>query len=211
MSFTRRIISSVLLTTAVIGATAAVAPAAHAQSSFGILPGLAAPADLVQIDKLDVDEYLGTWHQVAVLPQVFSLQCARDTAAQYTLTGPDTVRVVNTCVDWFGNPSGIDGQARVTDPATQASLRVWFNGVPFQNPDGPTNYRVTWMADDGSTVIVGNPGRTAGFVLSRRVALSPGEWTQVRDVVAARGYNPCTFITSPVTGGREGYQPLCTL
>ena len=167
--------------------------------------------ELSQIPYLDLEAYQGTWHQVAVLPHIFSLQCARDTTAQYTITGPDTVRVVNSCTDWFGNPSGIEGQARVTDPATQASLRVWFNGVPFQNPNGPTNYRVTWMSDDGATVLVGNPGRTVGFVLSRKLSLTPGEWSEVRDIVAARGYNSCMFITSPVTGGREGYQPLCTL
>ncbi|MBV7294283.1 lipocalin family protein [Corynebacterium sp. TAE3-ERU16] len=65
--------------------------------------------ELSQIPYLDLAAYQGTWHQVAVLPHAFSLQCARDTTAQYTITGADTVRVVNSCTDWFGNPSGIEG------------------------------------------------------------------------------------------------------
>lgn len=66
------------------------------------------------------------------------------------------------------------------------------------------------MSADGATVLVGNPGRTVGFVLSRKLSLTPGEWSEVRDIVAARGYNSCTFITSPATGGRAGH-PLCAL
>ncbi|MBI8990425.1 lipocalin family protein [Corynebacterium meridianum] len=203
-----------VLTVSLVGSPAAASESVPqgfkglpATSSTPTLPG----GELSQIPYLDLDAYQGTWHQVAALPHIFSAQCARDTAARYTLTGQDTVRVVNSCTDWFGNPSGIDGQARVTDPETQASLRVWFNGVPFQNPDGPTNYRVTWMSHDGQTVLVGSPDRATGFVLSRDVALPGEKWSEVRDVIADRGYNPCTFLTSPVTGGREGYQPLCTL
>lgn len=169
------------------------------------------PGELSQIDQLDLVAYQGTWNQIAVLPQIFSLQCARDTRATYEQVSESTIRVINTCTDWFGNPSGIEGTARVTDPGTKASLRVAFKGVPFQNPDGPANYRVTWISADGETVIVGNPERTAGFVLSRKADLMESEWRQVRDTVAERGYNPCTFITSPVTGGVEGYRPLCTL
>ncbi|MBI9001136.1 lipocalin family protein [Corynebacterium sp. CCM 8864] len=206
--------AAVTLAVSLVGSPAVAAESASqgfkgvpATSSLPTVPG----GELSQIAHLDLNAYQGTWHQVAAVPQIFSLQCARDTTAQYTLTGKDTVRVVNSCTDWFGNASGIDGQARVTDPETQASLRVWFNGVPFQNPDGPTNYRVTWMSDDGRTVLVGSPNRASGFVLSREVALPMEKWSEVRDVVEDRGYNPCTFLTSPVTGGREGYQPLCTL
>ena len=173
------------------------------------LPG--APGGLSQVEHLDLESYQGTWNQIAVVPQVFNAQCARDTRATYTLVGDGLVEVVNTCTDWFGNRSGIRGSARVTDPATDASLRVAFEGVPFQDPDGPTNYRVTWMSDDGETVIVGNPNRSAGFILSRRDDLTLARWREISAVVGDRGYNPCMFITSPVTGGVEGYRPLCTL
>ena len=209
MSFTRRIISSVLLTTAVIGASAAVAPAAQAQSSFGIFPGLAAPIDLVQIDKLDVDEYLGTWHQVAILPQITQIQCARDTTATYTHESDDTVGVTNRCTNWFGQPTGITGHAQIKDTETKASLRVWFDGIPFQTPDGPSNYRVTWMSEDKRTAIVGSPGRASGFVLSRTPAMSPERWQTVTTVIADRGWNPCYFVTTPVAGGEERIIPLC--
>ncbi|MCX7445342.1 lipocalin family protein [Corynebacterium sp. P7003] len=205
------------------GALAATLGAAPAVSEEGLpvrgFPGLpvssslpvAEGAELPQVPQLDLEGYQGTWHQVAALPHVFSIQCARDTTARYTLTGPETVRVVNSCTDWFGNPSGIEGQARVTDPGTGASLRVWFNGVPFQSPDGPTNYRVAWMSGDGGVVLVGSPDRTTGFVLSRGTSLSAREWSGVRAAVVAAGYDPCTFLTSPVGGGREDRQPLCVL
>lgn len=65
------------------------------------------------------------------------------------------------------------------------------------------------MSADGVIVIVG-PGA------DRRVRALPesvprlSQWSGVCDIVAEKGYNSCTFITSPATGGRAGH-PLCAL
>ena len=105
----------------------------------------------------------------------------------------------------------VEGSARITDTATNASLRVAFDGIPGQNPDGPTNYRVTYLADDYSLAIVGDPARRSGFVLSRTPALADDEWALVADVIEDRGYQPCTFVTSPQPDGRRDATPVCAL
>ncbi|MDO5731013.1 lipocalin family protein [Corynebacterium sphenisci] len=176
------------------------------------LPGLGALGGgepLSRVDHVDLAGYAGTWHQLAAVPQPFTLQCARDVTAVYTVQAADRVGVRNTCVDWAGESSGITGRATVQDPATNAALRVSFDGVPFQDPEGEANYIITYLADD--VAIVGGPERTSGFVLARGTALSPGRWAEITEIIADRGWSPCLFLTTPTTGGEERTLPLCAI
>ncbi|NLE80870.1 MAG: lipocalin family protein [Rhodococcus sp.] len=175
-------------------------------------PAGAAPGLLPPVPSLDVPRYMGAWYQLAAVPQPFNLECARDTQARYTLLDARNVRVQNTCTTWNGGTNMIVGNARVTDPATNAQLHVSFPEVPFQgSPDGPTNYVVTYIADDYSWAFVGDPLRFSGFVLSRTRAVSEDRWVEIRAVVESRGYNSCFLLTSPTTGGRQDIRPLCTV
>lgn len=175
-------------------------------------PAQAQPGALAPVPSLDVQRYVGTWYQLASVPQPFNLDCARDTTATYGLLDPSNVSVANSCTTWAGGANGIRGNARVNDPVTNAQLHVSFPDVPFQSAaDGPTNYVVTYIADDYSWALVGDPARLSGFVLSRTPAVDDAGWQQIRQVAESRGYNPCLLLTSPTTGGREGIQPLCTV
>jgi len=185
------------------GAALLCAPVAHAAPLL--------PEPLAPIPSLDVERYLGDWNQVAAVPQPFNLECARDTKANYQLIDPTNVRVENTCTTWSGETNRIIGNARVNDTVTNAQLHVSFPQVPLQSsPDGPTNYIVTYIADDYSWALVGDPLRLSGFVLSRSTEVSPQMWREIRSVLESRGYNTCLVFTSPTPGGATDIRPLCT-
>ncbi|WP_327147064.1 lipocalin family protein [Nocardia sp. NBC_01329] len=177
--------------------------------------GSAAPGGwqpLAPIETLDVQRYLGVWNQVAALPQPYNLECARDTTADYQLVDASNIRVENQCTTWTGATNRIVGNARVNDPVSRAQLHVSFPDVPLQNSlDGPTNYIVTFVADDYSWAVVGDPFRLSGFVLSRSPAVDPARWRAIRQIVADRGYDPCLLLTSPTPGGATDIRPLCTM
>lgn len=182
-------------------------PAAATGSLDAVLPPPLAP-----VPQLVTASYLGSWHQLAAVPQPFNLSCARDTVATYGLVDDANLSVENSCVTYGGDINRIRGNARVNDAATGAALHVSFPGVPFQDgQDGPTNYVVTYVADDYSWALVGDPARLSGFVLSRTPAVTDAQWREIRAVVEARGYNSCLFLTTPATGGRQTVQPLCTV
>ncbi len=194
----------------------AIAALAAALASATAL-GSAAPAGaqwqpLAPVPSLDVQRYLGDWNQVAAVPQPFNIDCARDTTANYQLVDANNIRVENGCTTWSGGRNGIVGNARVVDPATNAQLHVSFPGVPFQDsPDGPPNYIVTFLAEDYSWALVGDPVRFSGFVLSRSPVVDAARWQEIRSVVAERGYNPCLLLTSPTPGGATDIRPLCLM
>lgn len=162
------------------------------------------------VDHVDLHRYLGTWHQLAAVPQPFNLNCARDTTAKYTPRSDGRIGVRNQCTTWSNTRTDIVGVATVNDRRTNAQLHVSFPGVPTQDrPDGPTNYIVTALAPDYSWALVTDPARVSGFVLSRTPALDSTRWRQIRAGIAAAGENPCLYLTSPTTGGRAGIAPLC--
>lgn len=168
----------------------------------------AAPAP---VSALDLNRYLGTWRQLAAVPQLFNLACARDTEARYGLDPRGDISVRNACTTWANTPNEIVGTARVNDKKTRAQLHVSFPGVPTRGQvDGPTNYIVTALADDYSWALVTDPTRISGFVLARAATLDAAQWRQVRAGIVAAGQNPCLYLTSPTTGGIDRIEPLCT-
>lgn len=177
----------------------------------GIAVGSLGGPEIESVDYVDPQRYAKKWYQVAAIPQPYTLQCTNDTTAEYGITSPTTISVRNVCGSTVSSDSVIEGEATILDTATNADLRVTFPDVPFQDPNGPTNYRITYLADDYSLAIVGSPNRSSGFVLSDSAALSDEEWSTVHDVVEARGWWPCAFLTVPAVGGRGDVTPLCLL
>lgn len=190
------------LVSALIAFGASAAGVASAQPA---LPPGPAP-----VPALELDRYLGTWNQLAAVPQPFNLECARDTRAEYTLDPQGNIGVYNQCTTWSGGRNEIRGTAKVNDPATRAQLHVSFPGVPGQDGlDGPTNYIVTALAPDYSWALVTDPSRLSGFVLSRQAALDAPTWDVVRGAIETAGQSPCMYLTSPTTGGLSDIRPLC--
>ncbi|MFI6047048.1 lipocalin family protein [Nocardia sp. NPDC051321] len=187
---------------------AASAVAISAMGSAQAAP-VAAPAP---VSSLDLNRYLGTWNQLASVPQYFNLVCARDTRANYALDAQGNVAVRNTCTTWSNMNNEIAGTATVNDRVTGAQLHVSFPGVPTQEQiDGPTNYIVTALGPDYSWAVVTDPARTSGFVLARAPMLDAAVWPRVRAGIVAAGQDPCLYLTSPTTGGLANIVPLCTL
>lgn len=170
---------------------------------------VAAPAP---VPRLDLQRYLGTWHQLAAVPQYFNLACARDTRAEYALDPAGDVSVHNSCVTWAGTSNEITGTATVTDSVTGAQLHVTFPGVPTrQQRYGQPNYVVTGLASDYSWAVVTDPASVSGFVLSRGPRLDMPQWQAVRDAIVAAGQNTCRYLTSPTSGGDTAIRPLCSI
>ncbi|MBM7242022.1 lipocalin family protein [Rhodococcus fascians] len=199
----------------------AIAGAVAAGTLLGAAPAQAQPVGpfgsvglepLAPIPSLDVERYLGTWNQVAAVPQPFNLICARDTQANYQIIDESNIRVENTCTTWTGGENRIVGNARVNDTVTKAQLHVSFPGVPTQeSQEGPTIYIVAYIADDYSWAFVGSPSRTSGFVLKRTPDVSVEQFREIRSVVESLGYDSNFITTTPTPGGATTIQQLSTV
>ncbi|OZC95509.1 lipocalin [Rhodococcus sp. 06-235-1A] len=204
-ALSRTAIAGVLAAGTLLAAAPAQAQPVGPLGSVGLDP-------LAPIPSLDVERYLGTWNQVAAVPQPFNLICARDTQANYQMIDASNIRVENTCTTWTGGENRIVGNARVNDTVTKAQLHVSFPGVPTQeSQEGPTNYIVAYIADDYSWAFVGSPTRTSGFVLKRTPDVSVEQFREIRSVVESLGYDSNFITTTPTPGGATTIQQLSTV
>ena len=199
----KRVRASALLRAAVVALTVGIGA-----TTAGIAQ--AAPVPPAPVEQLSLPDYLGTWHQLAAVPQPFNLVCARDTKARYSLDPAGNVTVRNSCITWTGQSNRIKGTATVVDKKTNAQLHVSFPGVPTQEDlYGPANYVVTALGPEYSWSLVTDPQRRSGFLLSRTPTLSKAQWTSVRSAMTKAGLNDCLFLTSPTAGGIGQIEPLC--
>jgi apolipoprotein D and lipocalin family protein len=147
-------------------------------------------APMPVVDKVDVARYLGTWHQVAWIPNSFQGDCVSDTKATYSLDGAD-LRVLNQCKDAAGKMTEAIGIAKIVEGSNNAKLRVSFFR-PFYG-----NYWVLALDPDYKWVLVGEPKREFGWVLARDNKLDAATLNRILDRAVSLGYERAAFKMSP--------------
>jgi apolipoprotein D and lipocalin family protein len=117
---------------------------------------------LETVSHVDIERYMGVWHEIARYPNSFQKGCI-GSRATYSLMEDGRVSVLNECYEgsFSGKPRSAKGKAWVVDKNTNAKLKVsffWF----FAG-----DYWIIDLADDYSYVVVGHPKRKYLWILSR--------------------------------------------
>ncbi len=149
-------------------------------------------APLPTVASVDLNRYLGGWYEIALLPNRFQAVCVADTKASYRLDG-DVVRVWNRCRKADGTIADANGIAKIVEGSGNAKLRVSFFR-PFYG-----NYWVLALDPDYRWVLVGEPGRDYGWILSRTPQLDKVTVDAILDKAEALGYERTAFRFTPQT------------
>lgn len=180
--------------------------ATHIGLTFAVLSSLSAcnTADRVSesplptlsaVSNVDVPRYLGTWYQQALIPNRFQATCVSDTSATYLADG-DGLVVINQCRRADRQVEKANGVAKIVEGSNNAKLRVSFFR-PFYG-----DYWVLALDPDYNWVLVGEPKREFGWVLSRGTKLDEVTFNQILDRAVALGYDRTAFKRSVQgTGG----------
>jgi apolipoprotein D and lipocalin family protein len=133
---------------------------------------------------VEIESYLGRWYEVARYEQSFQKGCEAVTA-DYSLTKPDEIKVVNTC--HAGGVTGKEkvakGKAKIVAGSNNAKLRVSFFG-PFYG-----DYWVLDRADDYSWAIIGEPSGRYLWLLHRQAKPGDAALQKLSARAAAFGYD----------------------
>ena len=171
---------------------------------------LALAADVKPVEKFDLDRYLGTWVEIASIPQFFQRKCVRDTRATYSAAEASLIRIENVCTREDGARERAEGRARHLDSDSPAKLeatflelfgeyRFWISG----------GYWVIALDANYQWAVVGHPSRRFGWVLARERRLAPVALAEVIGRIKSQGYDACAFVVTPQTGGLSVRRPLC--
>ena len=161
---------------------------------FFALPALAAPP-LATVKDLDLQRYLGTWHQIALIPNWFQRVCVDDTTARYALREDGNIEVVNRCCKKDGSQAEAIGVARRNAHFNSpAILQVrfapaWLSAIPFVWGD----YWVIALADDYRAALVGAPNRKYLWILAREPKLDEAEYQRLVGIAKQQGFDVSTL------------------
>jgi apolipoprotein D and lipocalin family protein len=136
------------------------------------------------VPYVDLQRYLGTWYEIATIPQSFQKGCVGVTA-EYSLRKRGDIQVVNTCIQdtLDGTRRTARGKAWVVDRTTNAKLKVSFFW-PFSGA-----YWIIGLDAQYQWAIVGHPGRTYLWILSRSPQMSDTLYGELLDLIASKGYD----------------------
>jgi apolipoprotein D and lipocalin family protein len=160
-------------------------------------------APLPTVASVDLNRYVGTWYEIAKLPNFFQRQCLGDVSATYRQLEGGNVEVLNRCrTSASGEPrfDSATGVAKATDPSN-AKLRVTFLPAALRwLPVGWGDYQVIELDPDYRWVVVGEPRRDYLWVLSRTPALPPGVYESLMKRAAELGF-PVEKVVKTQQGG----------
>lgn len=172
--------------------------------------GLVQAADVKSVDALDLSRYLGTWVEIATIPQFFQRKCVRDTNATYSMADGATIRIENVCTRADGARERAEGRARLVDPVHPSQLEVTFLELfgEYRFWVG-ADYWVIALDPNYQWAVVGHPSRRYGWVLARERRLSPVVLAEIVGRIKLQGYDACEFVVTPQVGGMSVRRRLC--
>lgn len=142
---------------------------------------------LHEATNIDLDQYLGTWYEIASFPAWFSRGCS-NTTANYALDG-SLVRVTNTCSIRFTEPSKVArGNAKPSDKPN--ILKVGFPPFEFIRAD----YIIEFVDTTYSYAIVGSVGKLYSWILAREYDISQRIFEELLSIAKERGYPIEKFV-----------------
>ena len=136
------------------------------------------------VPGVDLQRYLGTWYEIATIPQRFQKGCV-GVSAHYSLREDGAIDVVNSCRKGTldGKERSIRGKAWIVDRTTNAKLKVRFFW-PFTGA-----YWIIELDEDYQWAVVGHPDRTYYWILSRTPQMDPALYDELIRRAAAKGYD----------------------
>jgi len=144
---------------------------------------------LETVSQVDLNRYVGTWHEIARLPNRFQDQCAGNVTADYKQLDDGNIAVVNRCLDDEGMVDEARGVARVVDRSTNAKLEVSFVSL-FGWHLFWGDYWVIGLGEDYEYVVVGTPSRKYAWILARSISLPAEAWERTQQILLKAGYDP---------------------
>jgi apolipoprotein D and lipocalin family protein len=143
---------------------------------------------LATIPSLDVTRYMGTWYELAKIPNDFQKKCVGDTTATYSLRDDGQVQVVNRCRTQDGGAEVAEGVARQIGEASSPKLKVRFapaylSFIPMVWGD----YWVIDLDDNYQLAAVSEPKRRYLWILSRSPQVDPAAYDALLARLAVHG------------------------
>lgn len=139
-------------------------------------------ADTRPVSLVDLNRYIGTWYEIASIPQSFAQNCFC-TRAEYSLKKNGGIKVLNTCnkKSIYGRLSEARGNAKVANKKTNSELKVSFFG-PFYG-----DYWIIGLEENYEYAVVSNREGSSLWILSRTPQMKMEDFNEALLIAKSNG------------------------
>ena len=155
---------------------------------------------LQAVEKIELNKYLGTWHEVARKPLYFQRKCDSNVTANYSLNKNGNIKVDNSCYTKDGKFKQTIGEAFVQNAPSNSKLKVSFLPKIIRwLPVGRGDYWVLKIDENYETVLVGEPDKKYMWILSRSQQPQPEVIQEYLNYAESIGYDLSDVIKTKQT------------
>lgn len=157
------------------------------------------PLDVVP--EVDLNRYMGTWYEIARLPNWFQKKCVGDVTATYSMRDDGDIKIVNRCRkenDEIIEAEGRAKRASKNGPNTKLKVRFAPKILSFL-PLVWGDYWIIHLASDYSYAVIGEPARKYLWILSRTPTMDETTFQNLLGQIRQKGYDITDFIRTKQT------------
>jgi apolipoprotein D and lipocalin family protein len=151
---------------------------------LGMIPAHAVGQKPVPVASLDASKFLGTWFEIARLPNKPEKKCAGDAFMMFAPDyKPGRFQVVDSCKRPDGTQNVRNQTGKRADKAGDGKLKIvtlW----PLT-----ARYWIVGVAPDYGWALLGTPNRKKLWVLSKTATLPADQLTAAEAMAAGQGFN----------------------
>ncbi len=147
----------------------------------GCLSSGKASRPIPAVENFDVARYMGTWYEIARLPQWFESNM-NDVRAEYTLQSDGTVKIMNFGVK-NGEVKRVEGVARFKGWKMIGSLEVSFDKHFY------SDYRIIRLAPDYHYAVVTSKSKNSLWILARTPQLPQAELDELLSFIISNDFD----------------------
>lgn len=150
---------------------------------------------ITTVDSVNLKKYVGTWYEIAKIPNRFQDQCIKNTTATYEIDEEGDIIVHNKCIDEDGELDDAEGLARVVDKETNSKLEVSFVSFLGWRPFWG-DYWILGLEENYKYAVIGTPSRKYGWILCRTPQMSETDLENCYKIFEKNGYARKSFELS---------------
>ena len=152
---------------------------------------------LLTATKVDLQKYMGKWHEISRLEHNFQKHCI-GSHAEYTLRDDGEVEVINRCTDERdGSPKEAKGRAWSIDPASNSRLKVSFFW-PFRG-----DYWIIELGEKYDYSVVGSPDRKYLWILAREPVMDEVLYSTIVERLRKQGFPVDSLVRKPLAASSK--------
>ncbi|NVO00098.1 MAG: lipocalin family protein [Geobacteraceae bacterium] len=153
-------------------------------------------------EKVDLQKYMGVWHEISRLEHGFQKHCI-GSGAEYKLAADNEVEVLNSCTDERdGRRREAKGRAWSVDPVNNSKLKVSFFW-PFRG-----DYWIIELGENYRYSVVGSPDRKYLWILGREPELDESLYQKIVERLRTQGFPVDSLVKKPLKGKSENAKLL---